>query len=127
MGSMVSGIEADGDSGCGRTFSIHWDHVVPRSSLESTQVSQIIETLDGRAVRGASFAPDDESKLMIVNDSGLVEYDLVTDQITVLDASIQADEAIFSPNAEYVALIQGAQISFGDIFVIPTQPDAPIP
>jgi len=34
-----------GDSGCGRTFSIHWDHVVPSSSLESTQVSQIIETL----------------------------------------------------------------------------------
>ena len=27
------------------TFSIHWDHLVPRSSLESAPVSQIIETL----------------------------------------------------------------------------------
>jgi len=35
----------NGDSGCGRTLSIHWDHLVPRSSLESAQVSQIIETL----------------------------------------------------------------------------------
>jgi len=35
----------NGDSGCGRTFSIHWDHIVPRCSLDSTQVSQIIETL----------------------------------------------------------------------------------
>jgi len=35
----------NGDSGCGMTFSIHWDHLVPRSSLESAPVSQIIETL----------------------------------------------------------------------------------
>ena len=34
-----------GDLGCGRTFTIHWDHIVPRCSLDSTQVSQIIETM----------------------------------------------------------------------------------
>lgn len=34
----------NGDSGCGRTFSIHWDHIVPGCSLDSAQVSRIVET-----------------------------------------------------------------------------------
>ena len=34
----------NGDSGCGKTFSIYWDHVIPHASLNSAQVGRIIET-----------------------------------------------------------------------------------
>lgn len=58
-------------------------------------------------IRGASFEAD-ESKLLIVNELGLVRFDRISKQVAVLNSAISAEwvsRALFSPDAEHAALI----------------------
>ncbi|MFN8419992.1 MAG: hypothetical protein U0528_12235 [Anaerolineae bacterium] len=76
----------------------------PTNPAESYAVKEI----PGEQIRGASFAPDDKTKLLIITDSGLVKYDLKTqtqDLITAEISSKWVDDAVFSPNGRWVALI----------------------
>lgn len=83
-------------------FLILWNAEKPESS-------QFIEGIDGQDVIAASFAPGNESKLLYVNDVGLLEYDLRTGQTTVLDTRLAAQPpsiARFSPDGRWVALVE---------------------
>ncbi len=65
-------------------------------------------TVEARRVIGASFVPGDESKLLFVNEEGLVQYDLATGTEVILRTNINsemADMAVFSPDGQYVTLL----------------------
>jgi hypothetical protein len=67
---------------------------------------EIFDSLAGM-IRGASFEAD-ESKLLIVNELGLVRFDRISKQVAVLNSAISAEwvsRALFSPDAEHAALI----------------------
>jgi hypothetical protein len=67
---------------------------------------EVLVSLPGK-IRGASFEAD-ESKLLIVDERGLVRFDRISNQVAVLNSNISAEwvsQALFSPDAEHAALI----------------------
>ncbi|MBZ0279233.1 MAG: hypothetical protein K8L97_00750 [Anaerolineae bacterium] len=80
----------------------------------STQ-TDLIEGIGATEVIAASFAPDDEHKIWLLNEMGIVQYDLVTGETVVLDDSVNStnvlgitlhDPAIFSPDGRHLAVLQ---------------------
>lgn len=74
-------------------------------------------------VSGASFAPGDENKILIVSPAGLIQYDISLQTEILLNSEINAswvDEAIFSPNGEWVALREqvGGSRELGNNFYV---------
>lgn len=74
-------------------------------NTEKDSIAQVIDNLDGKTITGASFAAGDDSKLLVTNDSGLIEYDLSTDTSTILYPAFKGNAVIFSPDAHYAAII----------------------
>jgi hypothetical protein len=78
---------------------------------------RLIDDFDAYGVIAGSFAPSDETKLWLFNEVGVVQYDILTGETTILDESLNASEAtavtidnpaIFSPDGRYLAaLAQG--------------------
>lgn len=67
--------------------------------------SQII--MDGNIVN-AAFYPDDDDALLFIGASGLVEYNLITNEQYILDKTLSeetVDAASFSPNSEYLVIV----------------------
>jgi hypothetical protein len=93
-------------------FSTHGEHnddgsvghaLLIWNVADETQ-SQIIT--EGNIVN-AAFHPEDDDTLLYISESGLVEYNLVTDDRRILDETLSltlADGASFSPNAEYLVI-----------------------
>lgn len=90
---------------------------------DNPAASTLIETINGRKVIGATFAPDDESKIWFINEVGLSEYDLQTGQIRVMDTALNSTwltKARFSPDGRWVAVIEPF-LDFGEhLYVYPT-------
>lgn len=91
------------------------DEYVMLSSFSAPSSSRIIPrtTINGNQVIGASFRSDDESKSLIVNDVGLVQYDTLTQTVTVLRTDINSTlfkEAVFSPDGKWLALTTDTQV-----------------
>jgi hypothetical protein len=74
--------------------------------------SQVVETFDGKGIMAAGFSPQSESKLLIENESGVLQYDLTTGTSTLLDTGVKssvdfevssARDASFSPDGKWLA------------------------
>jgi hypothetical protein len=64
----------------------------------------------GFNLRSVSFAPDNDNQILVLNEQGLVQYDLLTKKTTILRAdlnSMWANEALFSPDGNWLALTEG--------------------
>lgn len=84
-----------------RSYLMVFNYAEPHASL-------VIQ--DFTSISSASFAPFDETKLLIVTEMGLVLYDLATLSYRLLDSSVNSDlsngGAYFSPDGEWLALSQ---------------------
>lgn len=77
----------------------------------TTNSASIIEGLDTyeNKLRWAAFAPDDPHRIRAITKEGLIEYDLTTEEQTILREDLNAErfnQAMFSPDGRYVALIE---------------------
>jgi hypothetical protein len=75
---------------------------------------QLIDKVDANNVIAGSFAPNDETKLWLFTEQGVIQFDLVTEEITILDNTLTAVDAInvppdspalFSPDGRYLATL----------------------
>lgn len=76
--------------------------------------SVVLPNIDARKVPGAMFKPHDDSKVVLINETGLVEMDWATGQSVVLDASITSSDiyrkrAYFSPDGKWLAYVGSPQ------------------
>lgn len=67
--------------------------------------SYVLENVNSETVISAGFLPNSDTELWIVNKDGLAHYDLTTSTYSVIDSTITASEAYFSPDGNYLALI----------------------
>lgn len=67
--------------------------------------SYVLENVKPETIVSAGFLHDSDTELWIVNEDGLVHYDLTTSTYSVMDSTITASEAYFSPDGNYVARI----------------------
>jgi len=75
---------------------------------------RFLNEFDATEVIAASFAPNDESKLWLFSENGVMQYDLTTGEQTVLNNAITSidalnvsidNPAVFSPNGHYLATL----------------------
>ncbi len=80
-----------------------WDVLNP-------DASQIIDSLDGGKIGATSFVPGDETKLLILNDAGLMLYDLSNGESTQITTDINTEStqrAAFSPDGNWLVSVTG--------------------
>ncbi|MBX3083580.1 MAG: hypothetical protein KF716_18245 [Anaerolineae bacterium] len=78
---------------------------------------------DAANLRAAQFVFDTTDKILLIDDRGLLEIDMGTDEIAIIDASLNAawvDEAIFSPDGRWLAVRHAvddydSQLFIGDV------------
>jgi hypothetical protein len=75
----------------------------------------LVENFPANQVIAGAFAPNDETKLWLLAENGVVQYDLQTGLTTLLDTSITSTNvqevlsdtpALFSPDGRYLAVLQ---------------------
>ena len=89
----------------------------------SPNTSQLLQGIDASKVLGAAFAPGDETKILIANDQGLLQYDLVTNTISSLQGNIgstPAMKAIFSPDGKFLAEVVATSNGQNSIYILST-------
>jgi hypothetical protein len=73
--------------------------------------SYILEQFSSQNIWAASFAPGDDTRLLLVTDTNLIQYDLLTGETTILRSdfgSFSFAYALFSPEGNWLAIaIQG--------------------
>jgi len=83
----------------------------------STQLLQI----NADNVIGASLVSRDDQKVLMVNSTGLIEYDVISNQSVIKRTDINAawaSRAVFSPNSEYAAVAKdSAELTYTTLFV----------
>jgi hypothetical protein len=78
--------------------------------------SQVINNRVGDAI----FAPGDESKLLFVNEAGLVEYDIISQVTTILRTDINTlstRKTRFSPDGKWLAVMTSSAL-----YIVMTNP-----
>jgi WD40 repeat protein len=78
-----------------------WNSALPNAA-------KTVEGLTNTDVIGAAFCPDDENKILIVNQQGLLQYDLQEHTATLLRADVNSAsfrKAVFSPDGRWLALL----------------------
>lgn len=73
-------------------------------NVSDPDASVIIDDIDIETIKGASFIGDSTTDLLVINDDGLIQYDVSLGTNSVLAPSLSASEAYFSPDSRYVAL-----------------------
>jgi hypothetical protein len=66
-----------------------------------------VEGLTNTDVISAAFSPDDENRILIVNQEGLLQYDLQEHAATLQRADVNSSsfrKAVFSPDGYWLAL-----------------------
>ncbi|MEO8606860.1 MAG: hypothetical protein ABI690_03215 [Chloroflexota bacterium] len=86
----------------GETRLILWDAMNPESPISFDPFTQPWVT--DKWVFAAAFKPGDESKILVVNRDGLVEYDRQSGNTTLLRTGIIAGKTRFSPNGEWLSV-----------------------
>lgn len=89
-------------------------------------------TINVDTVVAAAFAPTDETKLWLLDDQGVIEYDLTSNQNRLLSDAIKSTDkldissapAIFSPNAHSLALMTGQGLVVLDLSAEATRAEA---
>lgn len=84
-------------------------------------MNRVIEGFDGDFIIGASFMFNETGKILLVNNDGLVLYNISTDETSVLDEDINSEsfeQAVFSPDGRWLALKR----NFDELYVIDLQP-----
>ncbi len=85
----------------------------------NSSISEVINLDNG--VIGATFRPNENSSVILINNSGLIKYDLISGQATLLDSTYSSswiEQAVFSPNGEMVALVDSQETQISDIYII---------
>lgn len=103
--------------------------------------SRVVEGFEAKGVIGAAFAPNDESKILFVDENGLSEYDLTTNMVSLVNGNINAawvrqeldvspskvfryrrSQALFSPDGKWIALyLSGYEFdSASRLYILPT-------
>jgi hypothetical protein len=90
---------------------IIWEPANPENSV-------VLDDIDAMIISAASFAPDDESHLLILSTAGLVYHDLASGECTVLRDDITSDsviEPLFSPDGRWLLVQNGNQLYLVDV------------
>lgn len=74
-------------------------------NTQNSDESYLIGNVKPDTIKGMSFAGTSHTELLIVNEDGLIHYNVLTGTQTVIDASIQPSHAYFSPDSRYLAMI----------------------
>ncbi|MBZ0275878.1 MAG: hypothetical protein K8I60_07035 [Anaerolineae bacterium] len=89
-----------------------WDANDPSVDITVTQNNNVIE---------AAFLPQDENQILYVGEQGLVLYDTLTQQETILDANISSHwvhHAWISPDGRKIALLDDRRVGQSWLFVV---------
>jgi hypothetical protein len=85
---------------------------------------QLLEDFEPNSVIAATFAPDDETKIWALTEDGIVQYDLLTGEISAINSMFNArsamevslhDPAIFSPDGRYLATLSPGGLYLVDL------------
>jgi hypothetical protein len=90
---------------------IIWEPVTPENSI-------VLDDIDGQLISAASFAPDDESHLLLLSKVGLVSYDLASGDTSVLRDDITSEsviEPLFSPDGKWLLVQYGTELYLIDV------------
>lgn len=85
-------------------------------------------TLPIENITGGAFLPDTPDVILIVNTDGIMQYDLDTQDLTLINPHITSKWAkwvLFSPDNRYVAVFTGNDggVGFRQLFVLPVSPN----
>lgn len=73
-------------------------------NVSDPDASAIIDDIDIETIKGASFIGENTTDLLVINDEGLIQYDVSSKTNSLLASSLPASEAYFSLDSRYVAL-----------------------
>ncbi len=88
----------------------HLYDVAPRLIVwnpENPDSSYVLEDVDARTIKAAVFTPGEAKGLFIVNQAGLIYFDLTTENSILLRSDFNAstiNSAIFSPNSAWLMI-----------------------
>jgi len=74
---------------------------------------------------GAAFLPDAQDEILVVNEVGIIRYDLKQRQSVVINPKINskwANWVMFSPDNQWVAVLAGGGLGRKQLFVLPITP-----
>lgn len=83
-------------------------------------LNRFLRNLDAQTVIGGIFS-DDEDSVLYVNQSGVMEYNLLDETCHRLNDIISShwiDKAVFSPNGEWLAAIQKLETGFTNVYIL---------
>lgn len=132
-GGFILSIALDVNSAPYPAYLMLWNYEQPAQS-------RVLPNLNAEKTLAAIFAPNDPSKILLVNELGLCEYDLNTNTISVIDGRIneawliqqrriqlfdsryeyRRSRALFSPDGHWLAYYVDAEQS-SRIYLLPTQ------
>jgi hypothetical protein len=96
-------------------------------SPQSANENDVIEQIEGNTVLAASFLPNSDTQIFIVNDSGLVTYNLATKESIIMGPDLNSTslvKASFSPNGTWLAVVTQNKLSFLNLSSLVLSPPA---
>lgn len=85
---------------------------------------QLIQNFDATNVIAGSFAPTNETRLWLFNEEGIIQYDLMSNEVTILNTDVNSkrakaipskDPAVFSPDGQRLATLQETSLYVIDL------------
>jgi WD40 repeat protein len=98
-----------------------WDDNLPLTD-DSIDAMEAAHLIPAGKVSAAAFIPEDQKHILVVNEQGIVRFNLETQESNLISGDVNStwvEQGLFSPDNHYLAFLSGeGGISFPEVHVI---------